>query len=86
MIVEKARDQKLNEYVPNRKGADVLDAIKKGGKLIRGSTLESFNRKIALKAARYWDPTGAMALGGGIDEEDVDEIPQMDISLDLDAE
>ena len=86
MIVEKARDQKLNEYVPNCKGADVLDAIKKGGKLIRGSTLESFNRKIALKAARYQDPTGTMVPGGGIDEEDIDEIPQMDISLDLDVE
>ena len=86
MIVEKARDQRLNEYVLNRKGADVLDAIKKGGKLIQGSTLESYNRKIALKAARYQDPTGAMAPGGGIDEEDIDEIPQMDISLDFDAE
>ena len=57
MIVEKARDQRLNEYAPNRKGDDVIDTIKKGDRLVRGSTLESFNRKITLKAARYRDPT-----------------------------
>lgn len=86
MVVEKACDQRLNEYVPNRKGTDVLDAIKKGDKLTRGSTLESFNRKITLKAARYRDPSNAMAPVDGIDEEDVDEIPPMDINLDSDTE
>jgi len=86
MVVEKACDQRLNEYVPNRKGSDVLDAIKKGDKLVRGSTLESFNRKILLKAARYRDPTNMTAPGEGVDEEDVDEIAPMDIDPDLDAE
>ena len=85
-VVEKARDQRLNEYTPNRKGADVLDAIKKGEKLVRGSTLESFNRKIALKAARYRDPNSTMAPVEDIDEEDIDEIPPVDIDLGLEAE
>jgi len=85
MIVEKARDQRLNEYVPNREGTDVLDAIKKGDRLIRGSTLESFNQKIMLKAARYRDPTSTVAPVEGIDE-DIDEIPPMDINLDSDVE
>ena len=86
MVVEKARDQRLNEYTPNRKGSDIVDAIKKGDKLVRGSTLESFNRKIILKAARYQDPTSMATPGGGIDDEDVDEIAPMDIDLDLDME
>jgi len=83
MIVEKTRDQRLNEYVPDRKGTDVLNAIKKGDKLVRGSTLGSFNRKIMLKAARYRDPTSMTV---PVDEEDIDEIPPMDIDLDSDAE
>ena len=86
MIAEKACDQRLNEYVPDRKGSDVLDAIKKGDRLVRGSTLESFNRKITLKATRYRDPTSVIAPSEGIDDEDVDEITPMDIDLDLDAE
>jgi len=86
MIVEKARDQRLIEYMPNRKGTNVLDAIKKGDRLIGGSTLESFNRKIMLKAARYHDPTGATTLVEGIDEEDIDDIPPMDINVDSDVE
>lgn len=86
MIVEKARDQNLNKYMANRKGSDVLDAIKKGNRLIRGSTLESFNRKIVLKAARYRDPTGMAGSGEAIDNEDVDEIAPMGIDLDCDAE
>ena len=85
-IVEKARDQRLNEYVQNRKSTDVPDAIKKGDKLIRGSTLESFNRKILLKAARYRDPTSTTTQGEGIDEEDIDEIQAMDIDLGSDME
>ena len=86
MVAEKACDQRLNEYVPNRKGSDVLDAFKKGDKLIRGSTLESFNRKILLKAAWYWDPTNMTAPGEGVDKEDIDEIAPMSIDPDLDAE
>jgi hypothetical protein len=86
MIVEKARDQRLNEYVPNREGDDVIDTIKKGDRLIRGSTLESFNRKITLKAARYRDPNNTVALGESIDEEEIDEILPMDIDPDSDAE
>lgn len=85
MVVEKAHDQKVNEYMASRKGPDVLDAIKKGDRLIRGSTLESFNRKIILKAARYRDPTGTAGLGETIDEEDVDEIAPMGIDLGYDA-
>ena len=84
--MEKARDQRLNEYVLNCKGADVIDAIEKGEKLIRGSTLKSFNRKVTLKAARYRDPTSIMASDENLDEEETDEIPQMDFNLDLDAE
>jgi hypothetical protein len=86
MIIEKARDQRLNEYVPNRTGPTVLDAIKKGDKLVRGSTLELFNRKILLKAARYRDPIGMAGQGEGIDDEDIDDIPAMDIDLGSDAE
>ena len=85
-IFEKAHDQRLNEFVPNRRGADVLDTIKKGDKLIRGSTIESFNRKIVLKAARYQNPSNTTMPVEGIDEEDVDEIPPMDIDLDSDVE
>lgn len=69
-----------------RKGSDVLDAIKKGDKLVRGSTLESFNRKIMLKAARYQDPTIVTSPVEGFDEEDVDEILPMNMDLDFDAE
>ena len=86
MIMEKARDQRLNEHVLDRKGADVADAIEKGDKLIRGSTLQSFNRKIMLKAARYRDPTSMMALDETLDEEETDEISQMNFNLDSDAE
>ena len=85
-IIEKARDQRLNEYIPGRKGANVLDAFKKGDKYVRGSTLESFNQKIVLKAARYRDPNDAPALGEGVDEEEMDEIPPIDIVLNPDAE
>ena len=85
-IVKKAYDQRLNEYVQNHKGTDVLDAIKKGDKLVGGSTLESFNRKILLKAARYRDPTSTTTQGEGIDEEDIDEIQAMYIDLGLDME
>ena len=85
-VVEKARDQKLNEYVLNRKGADVLDTIQKGDRLIRGSTLESFNRKISLKAARYRDPASTTTQGEDIDEEDIDEISVMDIDLGSDTD
>lgn len=86
IIVEKARDQRLNEHVPGRKGADVLDAIEKGDKPVRGSTLESFNRKAVLKAARYRNPINAPALGEGVDDEEIDEIPPIDITLTSDAE
>lgn len=86
MIVEKAQDQKLNEYMASHKGPDVLDAIKKGDRLIRGSTLELFNCKIILKAARYWGPASVAGLGKAIDEEDIDEIAPMGIDLDYDAE
>ena len=72
--------------MPNREGTDVVDAIRKGDRLVRGSTLESFNRKIILKAARYRDPNNTAALGEGIDEEEIDEIPPMDIDPDSDAE
>jgi len=85
MIVEKARDQKLNEYVRNRKGTEVLDAIKKGGRLIKGSTLNSFNRKVLLKAARYRGPATEV-WDEGIDDEDSDEIQPMDMDLGSDAE
>lgn len=85
MVVEKARDQRLNEYVRNRKGTEVLDAIKKGGRLIKGSTLDSFNRKILLKAARYRDPATEV-WDEGIDDEDTDEIQPMDMDLGLDSE
>ena len=67
----------------SRKSTKVLDAIKKGDKLVRGSTLES-NRKILLKAARYRDPTSTTTQGEGIDEEDIDEIQAMDINLGSD--
>ena len=86
VVSNKACDQRLNEYVPNRKGADVLDTIKKGDKFIRGSTLNSFNRKTLLKAARYRDPNNTPVLGECVDEEEVDEIAPVDISLVLDAE
>ena len=85
MVVEKARDQRLNEYVWNRKGTEVLDGIKKGGRLIKGSTLDSFNRKILLKAARYQDPATEV-WDEGIDDEDTDEIQPMDMDLGLDSE
>ena len=39
-----------------------------------------------LKAARYQNPTGTVALGEGINEEEVDEILPMDINLNLDLE
>jgi hypothetical protein len=64
----------------------VTDAIGKGGKLIRGSTLESFNRRVALKAARYRDPTSTVASGEGIDEDEIDEIPPLDIEIGPDVE
>ena len=86
MIVEKAHDERLNEYVPNRKGAEVIDTIEKGGKLVRGSTLESFNRRITLKVARYRDPTGIVASGEGADEDEIDEIPPLDIEIGSDVE
>lgn len=85
MVVEKVRDQRLNEYVANRNGADVLDAIEKGDGLVRGSTLKSFNRKIKLKAARYRDPASTVSLDENIDDE-IDEIPPIDIDLDSDSE
>ena len=86
MIVEKACDQRLNEYVPNRKGTEVVDAIEKGGKLIRGSTLELFNRRIALKVARYRDPTHAVASSEVVDEDEIDEIPPLDMEIGSDVE
>ena len=85
-IVEKARDERLNEYIPGRKGPDVLDSIKKGDKLVRGSTLESFNRKTVLKSARYRDPANMLLPDEGNDEEEVDDIPPMDMNLDSDED
>jgi hypothetical protein len=55
--------------------------LKKGDKLVRGSTLDSFNKKIALKAARYQDPTNTFLPDNHIDEEDIDDIPPMDMNL-----
>lgn len=85
-IVEKAHDQRLNEYIPNREGAEVIDAIEKGSRLVKGSTLESFNRRIALKAARYWDPTSLVAPSEGVDKDEIDEIPPSDIEIGSDVE
>ena len=86
MVTEKARDQRLNEYVPNREGTEVLDAIKTGGRLVKGSTLKSFNRKTLLKAARYRDPSDTEAWGEVFDDEDIDEIQPMDMDLGSDVE
>ena len=86
MVVEKAQDQRLNEYVPNHKATEVLDAVKKGDKLVRGSTLKSFNWKISLKAARYRDPTDTEGQSEGSDNEDIDKILPMDINPGSDAE
>ena len=86
MVVEKARDQRLNEYVPNRQGAKVLDTIKTGSRLIRGSTLKSFNWKTLLKAARYRDPTDTEVWGEVVDNEDFDDIQPMDMDMGSDGE
>ena len=72
--------------MPGRKSADVLDTIEKGDKPVRGSTLESFNCKAVLKATRYHNSINAPALGEGVDDKEIDEIPPIDITLTSDTE
>ena len=79
-VANEVRELVLGKYLPNRKGNDkqklVTNLIDVGEKRLLSSTLETFNKKLAcMKAGNVEELAGMI---------EVDEIPSVQLSVELD--
>ena len=78
-IAHKARDIRLNTNsagrMKNEEAKGVVDVFSKGEQLLRGASLVTFNRKVKNCLAGTLDSE--------VDDEDVDDIPVLDIEVNV---